>query len=507
MSSVTLHTLTTSPETRSVPREEEFGELVATGSVGRPDYYVAHPLQAISGYTNYTPQEMTVVSEWRRALTQIYQLHGFTGIELRPVEYAQNLLQKGGMSKQIYGVSRLQDGGLTKLGIPFDRTVPLAIFVAQHVQEMAFPYFRSDIGYAFRGEHASKGRYRAFIQADIDVIDRKLNIKADAQVIATTIQALQAIGINNCNVFVNHIAIAKGFMEYAGIVKKENDYALRILDKLKPDNRQEVIDELCETITGMSSEKADELLNLMSYEGRLSDFEFTVPVSAEAVQALESLRNTERMVVGMGISPGILKFRPCLTRGLDYYTGIVCETFIPGKERLGSIASGGRYDGLVDGYTDQPSGLQGVGMSIGLTRLFDAMKAENSVDLTRQTSAQVFVGYRTDNEFPKALALVTSLRGMGVNTELYTSEKVGVKAELNLCNKKGIPYAAIVMTDGEIILKDMKTVDAKTAHASKGANQLTFGDVPSVTQHLVGVLSHRRTREDGERKFAEEEQK
>lgn len=504
--SVTLHTKSPT-NTRREPREEEFGELVAHSSGVRPDYSVAHPLQAISGYTNYTPQEMTVVSEWRKALTHIYQLNGFTGIELRPVEYAQNLLQKGGMSKQIYGVSRLQDGGLTKLGIPFDRTVPLAIFIAQHVQEITFPYFRSDIGYAFRGEHASKGRYRAFIQADIDVIDRKLNIKADAKVIATMIQALQAIGIHNCNVYVNHIAIAKGFMLYAGIAKEENDTALRILDKLKPDNRQEVINELCGSITGMTEAKANELLNLMSYEGGLTDFEFTVPVSPETIQALESLRRTENMVVGMGIAPGIIKFRPCLTRGLDYYTGIVCETFIPGKERLGSIASGGRYDGLVDGYTDKPSGLQGVGVSIGLTRLFDVMKAENNVDLTRQTSAQVFVGYRTEAELPKALEVETALRKMGVNTELYTSDKVGVKAELNVCNKKGIPFAAIVMTEGEIVVKDMKSLDAKAAHAAKGANQLSFTDVDSVTQYLTGVLSKQKTQEVVERKFAEEEQK
>ncbi len=191
MTTVTFHTTSTTPTSTTStrkPHEEEFGEIVAGGERARPDYSVMHPLQAISGYTNYSPHEMTVVSEWRKALMHVYQLHGFTGIELRPVEYAQNLLQKGGMGKQIYGVSRLQDGGLTKLGLPFDRTVPLAIFIAQHVHELAFPYSRSDIGYAFRGEHASKARYRAFYQADIDVIDRKLNIKADALVLGTTVK-------------------------------------------------------------------------------------------------------------------------------------------------------------------------------------------------------------------------------------------------------------------------------------------------------------------------------
>ena len=184
-----------------------------------------------------------------------------------------------------------------------------------------------------------------------------------------------------------------------------------------------------------------------------------------------------------------------MTRGLDYYTGIVCETFIPGKERLGSIASGGRYDGLVDDFTDKPSGLQGVGMSIGLTRLFDVMKAEGSVDLTRQTSAQVFVGYRTESEYPKALELATTLRQSGVNTELYTSDKVRVKEELNLCNREGIPFAAIVMSENEIIVKDMKTLDAKAAHAAKGSNQVTFADSALTAAYLTNVLASKKVKE------------
>jgi histidyl-tRNA synthetase len=465
------------------PADGEFGEVVTSGTEARPNYSVQNPLGPISGYTNYSPQEMVVVSVWKQKLSDIYRRCGFAAIELRPVEYADNLLKKGGVSKQIYGISRLQDGGLTKLGIPFDRTVPLAIFVAQNLNALTFPYLRFDIGYAFRGEHASRGRYRAFIQSDIDIIDHKLNHKSDAQVIATTIQALHAIEITDCRMYVNHIAIAKGFMEYAGIPVDKYDDALRIIDKLKPDNQHEVIDELVMTIPQLTPDRARDLLKQMSYEGSFADFEFKVPISKAALEGLDSLKKTEKYVIGMGVAPGVIRFRPSLVRGLDYYTGIVCETFLPGREKYGSIASGGRYDKLVDGFTTIETGLEGVGISIGLTRLFDVMKAEGRVNLNRQTSASVFIGYRTEDQFPKAVELATALRNQGISVELYTSDKVRIKEELNICNKKGIPFAALVMNDDELILKDMRL------SAQEQSNQRTFASIKEFANAIQGDIA------------------
>lgn len=442
--------------------DEEFDALIQEPGQGpgrghRPNYSVSEPLGPISGYTNYGPGEMSVISQWKEKLANVFRRNGFTGIETRPVEYADNLLKKGGVSKQIYGLSRLQDGSLTRLGLPFDRTVPLAIFIAQHSNEITFPYKRWDIGYAFRGEHATKGRYRAFIQADNDIIDKNLTPLSDAEVLVTTVQGVNALGVENCNVFVNHILIAKSFLVDEGIEEKDFDNALRVIDKLKPDNLDAVITELTEVIPSMTRESAVILLQRMDYRGPLADFQFDRPVSKNALEALEHLRKVERYAISMGVKPGIIQFCPTLVRGLDYYTGIVMETFIPGKERYGSIASGGRYANLVDGFSHKNTGLQGVGVSIGVTRLFDIMKMEDRVDLSHQTTAQVFVGYRTAGEgcLERALEVATALRARGLCVELYSSTPVKIGKELDICNKKGIPFAALVMREDEICLKNL----------------------------------------------------
>jgi len=192
------------------------------------------------------------------------------------------------------------------------------------------------------------------------------------------------------------------------------------------------------------------LLDQMDYRGSFIDFKFPFKPSDEAVASLVHLQSIENMVSLMGVEKGVLQFAPNLARGLDYYTGVVFETFIPGKEKYGSVSSGGRYDNLVGDFNPKIQ-LQGIGGSIGLTRLFDVMLAENGVDLSKQTTSQILVGYRTMDEgcFEKALEVATALRNLGVNTELYTSD-VKMKKELQLANKKGIPYTVLVMNKDEI---------------------------------------------------------
>jgi len=441
--------------------DNEFGEL-SSSSGQRPNYYVADTLGPISGFTNYGPREMRVTATWKTALADLYRLNGFTPIDTRPVELAQNLLISGGAEKQIYGISRLQDGSITKLGIPFDRTLPLAVFIAQHDKEITFPYARYDIGWAFRGEHATKGRYRAFIQADCDIIDKSLDFRADGQCIVTLIKGLQKLGVKKCSMLVNHIGIAREFLQNAGIPSTKFKEALRVIDKLKPDNREEVIKEFTSVISELDSKKAEELLDQMDYRGSFIDFKFPFKPSDEAVASLVHLQSIENMVSLMGVEKGVLQFAPNLARGLDYYTGVVFETFIPGKEKYGSVSSGGRYDNLVGDFNPKIQ-LQGIGGSIGLTRLFDVMLAENGVDLSKQTTSQILVGYRTMDEgcFEKALEVATALRNLGVNTELYTSD-VKMKKELQLANKKGIPYTVLVMNKDEIVFKRQNQKDQET---------------------------------------------
>lgn len=431
----------------------------------RSAYHVSDPMRPISGYTDYSPQEMAVMSIWLQRVPEIYRRYGYTGIVLRPLEYAENLLKKGGLDKQIFGVSRLQDGSLTKLGLPFDRTVPMALFIATHYREITFPYKRWDVDYSHRGEHAKAGRYRAFFQADNDIIDKKLTFRADAESIATMIAALKSIGVGGFHVYLNHISVAKAFIRAAGVPDELCNDVLRIIDKLKPDNRAEVIAELMETVVELDAAAAEALLANMSYQGPLS--EFTAPLPEGGDVGFAHMVNVEKMCIAMGVAPGTILLDLKLTRGLDYYTGIVFESFIEGKEAYGSIASGGRYSDLVDGFSGASTGLEGVGASIGLTRLFDVMKAEEALDLAKQTTAPVFVGYRTLEEgcYEKALEIAREIRSAGIDVEFYVSETVKMKTQYNICQKKGIPHAVIVMSPTEIIIKKFPEF-TQTDHAS-----------------------------------------
>ncbi len=436
----------------SIP-ETEFGEVASVAQGSRPDYSLSDPLRAPSGFTDYSIQEMRVVSTWKTTLARTFETFGYTPIDTAPVENACNLQKTGGLDKQIYGVSRLQDGTLTKLGLPFDRTVPMARFIASHSNSMQFPYHRQDINWSWRGEHAQTGRYRAFIQADVDTVHHALDALSDAQCIVTIIKGLQKLGVPDFVLYLNHVSIAKEFLNLVEIDAKHHKDALRAIDKLKPDNEAEVVRELMENVPSFSADRAAALLKMMNYRGPISKFELPSGVSKAATDGFEHLKQIEKITGFMGVKDGTLEFCLNLTRGLDYYTGVVFETFMPGKERYGSIASGGRYDDLIGAFNPSVK-LQGVGGSIGLTRLFDVMKAEKLVDLTKQTTAKVFIGYRTEAEQETAISLATALRDRGIETELNVVVPK-VKKQLEMVNAKGIPFAILVMNKDEICLKDM----------------------------------------------------
>lgn len=457
--------------------EEAFGERVEVRG-GRPDYTVANPLQTPAGFTDYTVQEMTTISLWKQALSRLFQLHGFTPIDPPPVEYASNLQLTGGLDKQIFGVSRLQDGTITKLALPFDRTVPMAIFIAKNHLNMTFPYCRSDIGWSWRGENAQRGRYRAFIQADVDIVAPQLSALADAQCITTIVKGLNSLGVDKFKISVNHVEIAKLFLKEGGVLPGNYKAALRVIDKLKPDNEKDVIAELIQNVPELDREKARRLLEKMNYRGPLSHFKFSFEPDQEAQKAFDHLKRIEALTNELGVSPGTIEFALNLTRGLNYYTGVVFETFIPGKEKYGSIASGGRYDNLVGEFNSKVK-LQGVGGSIGMTRLFDVMKEEGALDLSKQTTAKIFVGYRTEYEVSKACRVATALRDAGFNVELET---VGMKVKkgLELANKKGPSFAVYVMNPNEIIIKDLSV--------EKSAREQTPQDTCVTIQDTVNRL-------------------
>jgi histidyl-tRNA synthetase len=467
-------------------KQSDFGVVISEQDrSNRPNYDIENPLETPSGFTNYTIEEMRVISLWKQTLSNEYQLFGFTPIDLPPVEYACNLQKAGGLEKQIFGVSRLQDGSLTKLGLPFDRTVPLARFIAKNFQKMRFPYSRSDINWSWRGEHAQAGRYRAFIQADVDTVAPSLNALADAQSIAAIVKGLQKLKVPNFNLYVNHVDAARDFLRYAKVSKDQYNDALRIIDKLKPDNEKDVVQELASVIFSSDLLEAKNLLKAMSYQGSLEDFKFPHEPSEEAKKGIDHLLEVQKHLKGMGIDSKMIRFVPNLARGLDYYTGVVFETFMPGREKYGSIASGGRYDNLISAF-DPKVKLQGVGGSIGLTRLFDVMKIEKLVDLSHETTAKVFVGCRTEEELKTALSLATGLREKNISVELNL-QKPKVGKQLTFADGKGFSIAAIAMNKDEIILKDLRT--KKTSDQPTKQDKFTSIEeaVEAIAKKVLGI--------------------
>ena len=406
-----------------------------------------------------------------------------------------------GSTKVIYGVNRLNDDKLTKLGLPFDRTISLAIMGFEHHPKITFPFARFDIGWVFRGEHALNGRCRAFVQCDVDIIDKAITARSDAQCIVAIAKGLQSLGVKNCRVFLNHLGIVRGFMNEEGIHPDHYKVTLRTIDKLKPNNEAEIVNELCQKVPELTQEKARALLVKISYRGPLTEFKFQNKPSKEVQEAYHHLCEIEKIATLMGIPKDMLQFGPDLTRGLDYYTGVVFETFISGKEKYGSIASGGRYDDLIASF-DTGVKLQGTGGSIGLTRLFDVMQAENLVDLSGQTIAQVFVGYKTNDCLQKAIEVANVLREAGVNTEFHTSDRT-VKDQIKLANDKSIPYTIIVKNNNDIIVK-MKRIGSSF---EEDMSQFAFTSADEVAIFLKRLLVEERAEQFSTKNSCEFEEK
>ena len=415
--------------------------------------------RTLSGFMELPPAQQMKMERMMEVLRRSYRLYGFTPLDTPIIEAAQVLLAKGGgeTEKQIY---RFQKGD-SDLALRFDLTVPLAKYVAGHYAELSFPFRRYQIGKVYRGERAQRGRFREFYQADIDVIgDGKLDIANEAEIPAVIYSTFTRLGLERFQIRVNNRKILNGFYAMEGLSDRSGDIMRTVdkLDKIGPEKvRAALVDEV-----GLSGDQADGILKFMAIRGS----------NAEVLTALEEYRGRhERFDLGLEELGTVVKYLAAfgvpethfavdltIARGLDYYTGTVYETTLLDHPEIGSVCSGGRYDNLAEYYTDKQ--LPGVGISIGLTRLFYVLGEQGMLNDDLPTApADVLVLPMTEDLAP-AIALSTALRGAGVRTQLYTEAKK-FKAKINYADRQGIPYVIFLGDDeiakGLVACKDMAT--------------------------------------------------
>ena len=414
--------------------------------------------RTLSGFMELLPVPQSQFERMLDALRQTYSLYGFTPLDTPVIESAEILLAKGGgeTEKQIYRFTK----GDSDLALRFDLTVPLAKYVALHYADLAFPFRRYQIGKVYRGERAQRGRFREFYQCDIDVIgDGKLDIANEAEIPAIIYRAFTSLGLEKFKIRVNNRKILTGFYAMQGLAEQAGDI-MRTVDKLDKIGPEKVRALLVEQ--GVSETAADEILSFIAITGDNA----TVLTALEAYrgrhetfdQGLDELGQVVKYLAAFGVPEDHFAVDLTIARGLDYYTGTVYETVMLDHPEIGSICSGGRYDNLAEYYTDKK--LPGVGISIGLTRLFYVLGEQGYLNDQLVTApADVLVLPMTE-DLTAAISFATQLRQGGVRAQVYAEQKK-FKAKMSYADKLGIPYVAFLGEDeisqGVVKIKDMLT--------------------------------------------------
>ena len=433
--------------------------------------------RTLSGFMELLPAPQQQMERIMEVLRKTYSLYGFTPLDTPVIESSEVLLAKAGgeTEKQIY---RFQKGD-SDLSLRFDLTVPLAKYVALHYNDLAFPFRRYQIGKVYRGERAQRGRFREFYQADIDIIgDGKLDITNEAEIPSIIYQTFTSLGLTRFQIRVNNRKILNGFYAMLGLTEQSGDI-MRTVDKLDKIGAGKVRTCLTEDV-GLTAEQADEIMRFISitgsnrqvldalagYQGRHELFD----------QGLEELNTVTRYLSAFGVPEENFAVDLTIARGLDYYTGTVYETTLLDHPEIGSVCSGGRYDNLAAYYTERQ--LPGVGISIGLTRLFYVLGEQGLLNPQLPTApADVLILPMTQDLTP-AIRLATRLRSAGVRTQLYTEQKK-FKAKMNYADKLGVPYVVFLGDDeiaaGQVACKDMTSGEQTKLSFEDTLSRITQG--------------------------------
>ena len=430
--------------------------------------------RTLSGFMELLPNKQIQLERMMDILRKTYTLYGFAPLDTPAIEDAQILLAKGGgeTEKQIY---RFQKGD-SDLALRFDLTVPLAKYVALHYGELAFPFRRYQISKVYRGERAQRGRFREFYQADIDIIgDGKLDILNEAEIPAIIYDIFRSFGLQRFQIRVNNRKILTGFYAMLCLSEKSGEIMRTVdkLDKIGADKVKTILVDDC----GLSQEQAEQILTFIAIKGTneqvLSALEGYTGKNEIFDQGVQELRTVTENLASFGVPAENFAVDLTIARGLDYYTGTVYETTLLDHPETGSVCSGGRYDDLAGYYTDRQ--LPGVGISIGLTRLFYVLDEQGLLNPALPTASADALVLPMGTEIGSAIALAQALRAQGVRVQLYGEQKK-FKQKMSYADKLGVPFAVLLGEDelaqGKCAVKNMRTGEQLLLTADEAAQHI-----------------------------------
>ena len=413
--------------------------------------------RTLPGFMELLPNDQIKFNSLVDKIRKSYEKFGFLPLDTPIIEMADVLLAKAGgeTEKQIYRFNK----GETDLALRFDLTVPLAKYVCEYNNDISFPFKRYQIGKVYRGERPQKGRYREFYQCDIDIIgDGELSIVNDAEMPSVIYTTIKEFGFDNFTIRINNRKLLNGLFAELSL-EEQSVEIMRIIDKLEKIGKDNVVK--CLQDLNVADEKIEKILNFIEIDGetdeklqKLENLNFTNELF---LQGLTELKEVVKYVRLFGVPDTNFKVDLTIARGLDYYTGTVYETFLNDYRELGSVCSGGRYDNLAEFYTDKK--MPGVGVSIGLTRLFSKLSELNILKEKDESISKVLVVSMTD-DISRALEVATKIREEEINTDVYLENKK-IKAKFKYADKLKIPYVAVIGEEeeknGTVSLKNMET--------------------------------------------------
>ena len=412
--------------------------------------------RTLSGFAEFMPNEQIAFNRILDAIRQSYEQFAFTPLDTPVLELSEVLLAKAGgeTEKQIYSFQK----GDNNLSMRFDLTVPLAKYVAMHAGQLTFPFRRYQIGKVYRGERPQKGRYREFYQADVDIIGNgHLSLYHDAEIIGVIYTTLTAVGLPAFTIHVNNRKVLSGFFAALNLTEQITDI-LRVIDKIAKIGADNVRAELVDL--GLNEAQCNQVMAFIQTSGsNVAKIEALEQMNVDSdtfKEGVQELKTVVESAVLAGVPAEVIDVDLCIARGLDYYTGTVYETTINDYPQIGSICSGGRYENLAGYYTSQK--LPGVGVSIGVTRLFSQLMEHKLIDVEKETMRRVLIVPMDEPQMEPAFKCAGVFRAKGIPTEVFV-EKTKFKNKMAYADKMHIPFVAIIgeeeAANGMVALKNM----------------------------------------------------